>query len=140
MPNAALPYQKDGWFERDPVQEALSLAQVMGLCAAGTCTADSHPVVATVLLALGMQQAGWLGHDYLHGRGWWCEKMNVLGTLINGHSGYWWSQKHSMHHVFTNQYDMDEDITQEPFFFLEHPGKTAGQNERSDACVVPCLN
>jgi len=144
-PNAALPntataaactsfrefrykLEQDGWFERNPLMEAAMLANVVGLCAAGTALAHEHPLVGTLLLSLGMQQAGWLGHDYIHGRGWWCEMMKVLGTVVNGHSSEWWTQKHSMHHVFTNEHAKDEDITQEPFFFLEHPEVTGAQD------------
>jgi hypothetical protein len=29
---------------------------------------SGHPVLATISLGLGMQQAGWLAHDYIHGR------------------------------------------------------------------------
>ena len=35
---------------------------------AGTMLAYSHPLVAIFLIGLGMQQAGWLGHDFVHGR------------------------------------------------------------------------
>ena len=34
----------------------------------GTLLAYSHPLVATVVLAVAMQQAGWLGHDMTHAR------------------------------------------------------------------------
>jgi hypothetical protein len=34
----------------------------------GFALAWSMPVVATVLLAVAMQQAGWLGHDMTHAR------------------------------------------------------------------------
>jgi fatty acid desaturase len=102
-------------------QEAWALAQVLGLYVAGTAVAWDHPIVATVLLGLGMQQAGWLAHDYVHGRGAWCENMRWFGAIFNGHSAEWWSQKHSLHHSFTNEEKHDNDIMMEPFFYLRSP-------------------
>ena len=95
--------EADGFFERKPLQEAWALAQVIGLYAAGISLAHTHAVASVCLLGLGMQQAGWLAHDYIHGRGRWCESMRWFGALMNGHSCEWWMQKHSLHHCFTNE-------------------------------------
>ena len=113
--------ERDGWFARDPVKEAWSLFQVVALYASGTFLAWSHPVWAGVLIGLGMCQAGWLGHDYIHGRGKWCSMMRRMPTLLNGHSTEWWTQKHSLHHSFTNEEQLDGDIVIEPFYYLRHP-------------------
>ena len=112
---------EDGFFKRQPLKEAWALFQVVALYASGTALAYSHPIVATILLGLGMEQAGWLGHDYVHGRGPWCTLMRYMPTLLNGHSVEWWMQKHSMHHSFTNEEHLDNDIMMEPFFFLRSP-------------------
>ena len=101
---------EDGFFKRNPVKEAWALFQVVALYVSGTAVAYSHPFIATILLSLGMQQAGWLGHDYVHGRGPWCDLMRYMPTLLNGHSVEWWMQKHSMHHTFTNEEHLDNDI------------------------------
>lgn len=113
--------EAQGYFKRDPLKEASALAQVLGLYAAGTALAHDHPLVATLVLGLGMQQAGWLAHDYIHGRGKWCESMRWLGAALNGHSVAWWSQKHSLHHAFTNEEEFDHDIMMEPFFYVRDP-------------------
>lgn len=112
---------EDGFFKRNPVKEAWALFQVVALYVSGTAVAYSHPFIATILLSLGMQQAGWLGHDYVHGRGPWCDLMRYMPTLLNGHSVEWWMQKHSMHHTFTNEEHLDNDIMMEPFFYLREP-------------------
>mmetsp|Transcript_12165 Transcript_12165/g.40016 ORF Transcript_12165/g.40016 Transcript_12165/m.40016 type:complete len:445 (+) Transcript_12165:23-1357(+) len=125
--------ETDGWFERNPLQEAWALAQVLGLYAVGTAIAHDQPVLATLALGVGMQQAGWLAHDYIHGRGKWCEFMRPMGALLNGHSADWWMQKHSQHHCFTNEEGLDRDITMEPFFFLRSP-KESG---RADSPLRP---
>ena len=58
-----------------------------------------------------MQQTGWLGHDYVHGRGDGCWKMGrLLGGVVNGFSSEWWSDKHNTHHVFPNYMGIDTDI------------------------------
>ena len=112
---------EDGFFKRQPLKEAWALFQVVALYVSGTALAYSHPVWATILLGLGMEQAGWLGHDYVHGRGPWCSLMRYMPTILNGHSVEWWMQKHSMHHSFTNEEHLDNDVMMEPFFFLRSP-------------------
>ena len=77
---------EDGFFKREPLKEAWALFQVVALYASGTFLAYSHPIIATILLGLGMEQAGWLGHDYVHGRGPWCDLMRYMPTLLNGHT------------------------------------------------------
>ena len=65
----------EGWFERCPREEAIALGGVAALCICGTLIArvgSASPlaqILATLFIGLGMQQAGWLGHDYIHGRG-----------------------------------------------------------------------
>ena len=117
-------------------QEAWALLSVVGLYGAGTALAWSQPIVATVLLGLGMQQAGWLAHDYVHGRGAWCTGMRWFGSLTNGHSASWWSQKHSLHHTFTNEEMHDNDIMMEPLLFLRPPAVSGGPAVASRAALA----
>ena len=65
--------------------------------------------------------AGWIGHDYIHGRGKLCNALRGWGAIFNGHSATWWSQKHNLHHALTNVVGCDEDIMSDPFFFLWPP-------------------
>jgi len=123
--------EKDGWFKRNPIMEVLSLANVVGLCTLGTAIAHTAPLAATIILGVGMQQAGWLGHDYVHGRGAWCSLMRNMGGFVNGHSTDWWTQKHSRHHSFTNEEGKDEDVMQEPFFFLRPPSESGREDSWS---------
>lgn len=116
--------EQEGFFKRSALKEAIPLAQIVGLYVAGTMLAWTQPVVATILLSLGAQQAGWLAHDYIHGRGKWCDSMRWFGAVFNGHSDNWWSQKHSLHHSFTNEERHDNDVMMEPFFFLRPPAES----------------
>jgi hypothetical protein len=86
-------FEEEGWFARDPLKEAAVLAQVLGLYGIGWFLAAAHPVMAAISLGLGMQQAGWLAHDYSHGRGAWCTAMRGFGALTNGFSTEWWQHK-----------------------------------------------
>mmetsp|Transcript_26594 Transcript_26594/g.32266 ORF Transcript_26594/g.32266 Transcript_26594/m.32266 type:complete len:497 (-) Transcript_26594:540-2030(-) len=117
--------EEEGWFNRSVLQEARFLGVVVGLFGAGTVAAwNGWDLAAIVALGLGSTQAGWLGHDYIHGRGKWCEAMRPLGSLFNGHSGMWWTTKHSLHHSFTNDEKHDGDVMMEPFFFLRPPAES----------------
>ena len=112
----------DGWFHRNPLWEAFYLLSVYGLALLGTVVASSHPVLAVLCIGLSMQQAGWIGHDYVHGRGGyqrWAGRL-MSGT-INAFSPSWWSSKHNTHHVFTNHVGIDVDIENDPVFHLFHP-------------------
>jgi len=69
-----------------------------------------------------MQQGGWLGHDYQHGRGsfcWWVG--GATAGIINGFSPTWWSNKHNTHHVYPNFHGVDTDIAMDPVFHLWLP-------------------
>ena len=121
--------EEQGYFERSAWREAWALVQVVPFYVVGTGVAYSHPVLATVLLGVGMQQAGWLAHDYIHGRGEWCDSMRWFGAVFNGHSDRWWTQKHSLHHAFTNEEHFDHDIMMEPFFYVRPPEESG----RSDS-------
>lgn len=70
--------EKEGWWKRNVAWEAFLLLSVFGLCLGGTYLSYSHPWTASFLIALGMQQAGWLGHDMVHARNSvYCEKMSM---------------------------------------------------------------
>ena len=62
----------DGWYERVWWREAATLAPCLLLYGVGTALARRASLLATVLLALGSTSAGWIAHDYVHGRGRWC--------------------------------------------------------------------
>jgi len=87
-----------------------------------TLWSRSHPVIASILLGLALEQGGWLGHDYGHGRGKTCRILNkIFGLFILGFSSKWWSHKHNTHHVFPNRLEVDGDIHNEPIIHLWFP-------------------
>ena len=113
--------EREGWFKRNVLSEISILVQVLGCYVVGQAVAATHPVFAALAIGVGMQQAGWLAHDYVHGRGKWCSFMRCFGALTNGFSAEWWSHKHNMHHSFTNVDGKDGDIKLEPLYFLSPP-------------------
>jgi fatty acid desaturase len=115
--------QKEGWFKRSAGWELFYAASVFVMAMVGSYLCyTGHPVWATIVLAFCMQQAGWIGHDHVHGRGGWCDWIQFLiSGPVNGFSRQWWSEKHNTHHVFTNYIGVDADIENDPVFHLFFP-------------------
>ena len=114
--------EKEGWFERNWFVEALQISAVLTMIVIGTLMAKSYPIIASIILGVGTQQAGWLGHDYGHGRGKACVFFNrVIACTFLGFSSGWWSHKHNTHHAFPNRADVDVDIHNEPIIHLWFP-------------------
>jgi len=113
----------EGYFDRNPMWELFYALSVWVMAAAGTyaCFAG-YKLLAIVLLGFAMQQAGWIGHDYTHGRGKGCKTVGYgISGLLNAFSRAWWSNKHNTHHVFTNYIGVDADIENDPVFHLFFP-------------------
>lgn len=115
--------EKDGWFEREWIWDFFYFSVVVLLIVSGILAVRwwDQQILASVLIGLALQQAGWLGHDYVHGRG---KISYILGrsyTVVNGFSTSWWSNKHNTHHVHTNQMGVDLDIANDPILHLWIP-------------------
>lgn len=93
--------EQEGWFERDMVQEFKLLAIWASLVTSAAVTAHSIPVLSTFLLGLSMTNAGWLGHDYVHGVDDFSQKMRNFAALAAGLDPTWWSDKHNKHHALS---------------------------------------
>ena len=115
--------REDGWYKRDWLEDIVKFLLPCFFCLiVGTHLATSYPVLATFLLGLGMQQAGWLSHDYVHARGQGADIVGFfIGASLNGFSPSWWSHKHNTHHVFPNRKEYDADIHNEPILHLWFP-------------------
>jgi fatty acid desaturase len=116
----------DGYFNRSILWELFYHFSAYFLCLLGTFCHFywGHNVLAMLIIGLGMQQAGWIGHDYAHGRGTWMRWLcRTLTGFINGFSPTWWSHKHNTHHVYTNNIGIDTDVANDPIFHLFFPLK-----------------
>ncbi|CAF1597734.1 unnamed protein product [Didymodactylos carnosus] len=115
--------EEDGWWKHDRKWELFYQLSVFMLTSFGTYISFAgHSIVAILLIGLGMQQAGWIGHDNTHGRGslqaWFAA---FQSGVINGFSRKWWSEKHNIHHVYTNHIGIDADIENDPLIHLFFP-------------------
>lgn len=72
-------------------------------------------------MALSWHQSAWIGHDTLHNSITKSRRTSHLigvfyGNLLTGISAGWWKYTHNMHHVTTNEWDKDPDVTHLPLF------------------------
>jgi hypothetical protein len=68
-----------GWWDRSLFWEAFYASSIYLFASLGTYLALSGaPFLAILLIGIAMQQAGWIGHDYVHGRGKYC---NFMGQI-----------------------------------------------------------
>jgi len=113
--------EDDGWFERDIGPEVVLLGIWTSLLVGGIATAHVAPFLSIFLTALTMTQAGWLGHDYVHGVDKWSDFFRQFTTIAGGLGCTWWSDKHNKHHALTNEQGVDEDIATDPFLYTWAP-------------------
>jgi fatty acid desaturase len=114
---------REGYWKRNwLIDFALIIAPTTLLCVIGTWLAFTHPITATLMIGLGMQQAGWMAHDYCHGLGKGCKLVGLLyGCIAGGFSPSWWNHKHNTHHTFPNRIDHDSDVHNQPVLHLWVP-------------------
>lgn len=113
-----------GWFKRIWYKDAFLLASQLGTFAAGIILTRTNPWLGVMVLALAHTTGGWYAHDMVHGRGKFCNAMRHYGAVTCGLSSKWWSEKHNLHHAFTNVVGVDEDIMVEPALWLWAPDDT----------------
>ena len=112
--------EDDGWFERDIGREVILLGIWTSLLAGGIATAHVAPFLSIFLTALTMTQAGWLGHDYVHGVDKWSDFFRQFTTIAGGLGCTWWSDKHNKHHALSKfKYEICYMTQDESFFSYE---------------------
>lgn len=112
---------EDGWWKRDYLHEARLLAIWAGLFITGLTVAKSTPLLGLGLLTLANTNAGWLGHDYIHGTDKFSRSLRNFAALTAGMSPTWWSDKHNKHHAVPNEVGVDEDLDTEPVLYVMPP-------------------
>jgi acyl-lipid Delta6-acetylenase / acyl-lipid (9-3)-desaturase len=117
--------EDDGWWERD-VGHELRLLSIWASCFFGSAFLAHSDLagswsLSTFLLSLFFTQSGWLGHDYVHGKDPWSDRLRQLTTAFAGLGVTWWSDKHNKHHALTNEIGVDEDIATDPFLYTWAP-------------------
>jgi len=115
--------EKEGFFQHNWLWDFLYVAHTFVLCALGTYFAKTSSLLAIIFIGIGLQQAGWVGHDHSHQRGSVSAYLSRFMSLITAFSRKWWSNKHNTHHVHTNQKGVDSDIQNDPILHLKFPEK-----------------
>jgi len=131
--------EEEGWWDRDVFYESRLIgiwcALVLGAAAAarfpqtifgGIFGSAAAAVgwgrkISIFMLSLAMTNAGWLGHDYVHGVDKFCDKFRNFVAYGAGLAPIWWSDKHNKHHALTNEKGVDEDIATDPFLYQWAP-------------------
>ncbi len=115
-------FEEEGLFEAPVGREVLRFAANMSFYVAGFCVMRFTNWLWTgaMLYAWGMQQSGWLSHDYLHHSVFKSVALNdFMGGFLGWMQGYdseWWKNRHNQHHVTTNEDGFDPDIDLAPAF------------------------
>jgi cytochrome b involved in lipid metabolism len=93
--------ETDGWWERDYKHEATLLGIWGSIVVGAVATAHTIPAVSICLTGLAMTNAGWIGHDYIHGVDKFTDKMRMFVAVAGGLGPTWWSDKHNKHHALS---------------------------------------
>jgi len=116
--------EKTNIFKADYFFEAIQMLHTIAFFFLATYYAYSYPLFAACCLGFGTLVGGWVGHQADHQRDNWMRPINdYYSTIFNGLSTHWWSTKHNLHHLSTNEMDHDGDINLAPFIYLWTPNK-----------------
>jgi len=133
--------EKAGWFEPSVLYSIYKASTTVGLVVLGCSLAiKGWWLLGAVLLGLGYQQLGWLGHDTCHHNFTKNRRLNnalsyVFGNLLNGLSVNWWKNRHNTHHAVTNVLDADPDVDNLPLFVWD----VAELSKVQDSWLAPAI-
>lgn len=111
-----------GLFKADIMKEFLIVFYTIFTSIFGSflVTFTSYLWTGLLFMLLGLSQAGWVAHDYLHHAVLPSVRANeIVGEFLGCIQGYdkgWWKARHNLHHVTTNEVDHDPDISIAPLF------------------------
>jgi len=116
--------EKTSLFKADYFFEAVQMLHTIAFLFLAYYYSTSYPLFAACCLGFGTLIAGWVGHQADHQRDNIMRCLNdYYSTLVAGLSTSWWSNKHNLHHLSTNEMDHDGDINLAPFIYLWAPKK-----------------
>lgn len=119
-------------FKADYFFEAVQMLHTIAFFFLATYYSYSYPLFAAFCLGFGTLIGGWVGHQADHQRDNLMRPINdYYATLCNGLSTHWWSTKHNLHHLSTNEMDHDGDISLAPWLYLWTPNKENDSWNRS---------
>jgi len=112
--------REKGYFKPNMYWQLYKCITTVGFLVLGTiATYYGNWIMGAVLVGIGFQQLGWLGHDACHHGLTPNRKLNnalgyFFGNVLNGFSVNWWKDRHNSHHATTNILDADPDIDNIP--------------------------
>lgn len=116
-----------GLMKTDPFWYSYKIATTLFLVYFGAYLIISGwSIVGAIMMGLGWQQMGWLGHEMSHHQIFPNRNVNrffgyLMGNVVQGFSQTWWNDRHNTHHAITNVLDSDPDIDNLPLFaWSEH--------------------
>jgi fatty acid desaturase len=93
--------EDEGYWKRDMKHEITLMGIWTSLVIVAAATTQSIPLLSTFLLGLSFTQAGWLGHDFIHGVDDYANRLRNFTPLASGLVPSWWSDKHNKHHALS---------------------------------------
>lgn len=116
--------EKEGLFKADYLIEVLQILHTVAVFFLGTYYSYSHPLLAALCIGFGTLIGGWVAHQCEHQRNNVLRDINTFyATIFTGFSPNWWSDKHNLHHLSTNEMQHDGDIQLSPYLYLWKPSK-----------------
>jgi len=112
----------EGYFESDLLWYIYKFSTTLALVLGGIFAVYlGYPLLGAILVGIGYQQAGWVGHDVCHHNFLKNRKINNFfayfwGNVVSGFSANWWKDRHNTHHAITNVLDADPDVDNLPLF------------------------
>jgi fatty acid desaturase (delta-4 desaturase) len=112
--------EEEGMFKTPWLQEGFRLALHLSFYVIGFCLMrfTSYLWTGAMVYAWGMQQSGWVSHDYLHhqvfSKVWMNDWMGSFLGWLQAYDGLWWKDRHNLHHVATNEEGNDPDVDLAP--------------------------
>lgn len=111
-----------GFYKAQPLAELIKMGVNFGIYGAAVycLKVSGQNYLGCFLLALGMQQSGWAGHDFSHHSvfrsPFWNDAVGRMFGWLQGYEIQWWKARHNTHHVSTNEEANDPDIRTSPLF------------------------
>jgi fatty acid desaturase len=121
--------EEKGLFKANLLKETLMAVYTISITFVGAYIAcfTQYTWAGLVMFMLGLFQAGWVSHDYLHHSVlpsvYWNEVIGDFLGVMQGYDKGWWKARHNLHHVTTNEVHNDPDIAIAPLlhFVQQYP-------------------
>jgi fatty acid desaturase len=117
-------FEEAGYMKPNYICESLGVIHITLLCLLSLYLSDEHPFFAMLCLAAAKVQGGWVAHTMDHSRDSPMKKIGqFFSNIFLGFTSSWWAEKHTRHHLCTNEVENDTDIQMDPLIFLYKPLK-----------------